>query len=60
MIIFLKNFASAISLAFGTRLTFFSIIKGLKGGSDSWVSSLFLGMAGIPLLFAFISSPIPD
>jgi hypothetical protein len=60
MVKFLKNFSSAIPLALGVLLTLFSIIEAMKGENDSWVPALFLGIIGIPLLFASIIFVIKD
>jgi len=60
MVKFLKNFSSAIPLALGTLLTIFSILEAMKGENDSLFNALFLGMLGIPLLFASILFLIRD
>lgn len=51
---FIKNFVSALPLALGALLTLFSVVYGMEANSsDNW-ASLFLGLIGIPTLYASI------
>ncbi len=52
---FFKNFISAIPLAFGAITTLFSVVYALEPDShNNMVSALFLGLIGIPTLFAAV------
>lgn len=54
---FFKNLLSAIPFAFGAMLTLFSVVCAVNLDSgDNGFWAFFLGLIGIPILFASILS----
>lgn len=57
---FLKNLALGVPLAFGAMLTLAGVSQAISSDTDEVVTGIFLGLIGIPILFATLSAVLKD